>query len=705
MKKLALILLAAALVCSPLASGDAQAAVALSEHDMSIIAFGNGWGGQGVCSYCHVPHSAAGARLWAASPLASVPVYGASVVAGLCYTCHDGTAATGANHLPSVYNALEVNHVLPDGGAIVNTDQSVTSWPWTTLTNDMECSSCHNPHDNANNQFLRDEPYNDAPTIQVAANDATADTSQFCNNCHQGRAKQASRNGTAATLDGNHPVGSAVVDSRAYGTAGTVDMLKLPYNEVIDNTVTGPDVLGGHLSSYATGGAICNTCHMPHGAAGSFVLATTNSAAGTGYNSLCEDCHTADPSLRFNVARATHPVNAGTGDGNTALGPINIIDWVFTNNLTGSQQGTLGNGEVICLSCHAPHQAEGTTPILREELQNADGSICNDCHGSAPVGGANHPAGDVAEAEITNEDGGVWPNNDGLPLGGSTGTRVVCDTCHAAHDGDPAASYLLRIDSTSSQLCNGCHTQVDNTATDWTGAVTAFVPFVDGGDSANPSSYIENQNYAGNVSGGNLVLHEGTHASSRTIGAVALAAGYDTVLTAASTRATRYPAGVIICQSCHIVHGADAAGGWHGTAGSENILAVENGNTGTRTGTDGGAGAYDATDDAICSACHAGGTNPVAPDGTHPVQAWFVTRTSNAVVNTGAGSYADVQPPTATSDYNGAVMTCESCHAPHAAVTSMGSFILEGGTSDAATGGTRPNVRNRDILCQNCHAL
>jgi len=37
------------------------------------------------------------------------------------------------------------------------------------------------------------------------------------------------------------------------------------------------------------------------------------------------------------------------------------------------------------------------------------------------------------------------------------------------------------------------------------------------------------------------------------------------------------------------------------------------------------------------------GGNPVAPNGTHPVQAWTVTRT-NAAVNTGAGSYATIQP-------------------------------------------------------------
>jgi len=199
--------------------GPVQAQVATTSHDLTSL---TGDTADRVCAYCHTPHMATGAAsqdpLWNhnLSATASYGVYGSgsldaadiadigAAVAGsattthLCMSCHDGTIALGA-----LYNAPNAGAVTTIGaiGNIVGTgadmgtslaDDHPVNFTYNTAlatadgeledptanatvaalldgTGKVQCSSCHDPHDDTFSPFL------------VIDNAASA----LCSTCHQ----------------------------------------------------------------------------------------------------------------------------------------------------------------------------------------------------------------------------------------------------------------------------------------------------------------------------------------------------------------------------------------------------------------------------------------------------------------------------------------------------------------------------------------
>jgi predicted CXXCH cytochrome family protein len=168
-----------------------------------------------VCVFCHAPHHVntgfVGAPLWnRATPSSTYTVYTSATLSATlpnppnasslaCLSCHDGSAnvgtvynygtatggATGAavailtggtqtiSGVNSVGTDLRNDH--PVGIAYPATGDfnaavggAVNGLPLYGATDTVECGSCHDPHDNANNNFLR------------ASNAASA----LCLDCH-----------------------------------------------------------------------------------------------------------------------------------------------------------------------------------------------------------------------------------------------------------------------------------------------------------------------------------------------------------------------------------------------------------------------------------------------------------------------------------------------------------------------------------------
>ncbi|MEE8412567.1 MAG: cytochrome c3 family protein [Acidobacteriota bacterium] len=197
----------------------AQAQVASTKHDLTTL---TGDAADRVCAYCHTPHMAVGAAsqdpLWNhnLSANASYGVYGSSTLdasdigdigvatAGtattthLCMSCHDGTIALGALYNPPNSGSVTTIGVIgnigstnADMGTSLADDHPVNFTYNTALSladgeledptanatvaalldgaGKVQCSSCHDPHDDTFAPFL---------VIDNAA-------SGLCSTCHQ----------------------------------------------------------------------------------------------------------------------------------------------------------------------------------------------------------------------------------------------------------------------------------------------------------------------------------------------------------------------------------------------------------------------------------------------------------------------------------------------------------------------------------------
>jgi predicted CXXCH cytochrome family protein len=244
------------------------------------------------------------------------------------------------------------------------------------------------------------------------------------------------------------------------------------------------------------------------------------------YNDLCIDCHETTPSVGKNWKLNDNNAIRGTADLVNDAHPVNIAPdgvsesgfdltvqdpgwsgknsnwtnarWAGTNGAKGDDSLTSGNGrykggstaptnsrtEIVCLTCHAVHDGEPGTPILRSKTKD----FCSDCH-TLSLGLVSHPVG-YGSAMQDNPDAAIWPNGDNLPLSDYyTGTNssksfnrvksntidMACFTCHAAHDG--MDGFMLRVTDDNSRICTGCHTDI------------VLVPGME-----NPSNYIAEYN-------------------------------------------------------------------------------------------------------------------------------------------------------------------------------------------------------------------
>jgi len=280
------------------------------------------------------------------------------------------------------------------------------------------------------------------------------------------------------------------------------------------NTVGSYNGNAGRIYLAASDDNNCNILAIENDANGGtsgYTYRTAGRTAGD-YNDLCIDCHETTPSVGPNfaasgdvatttgpdsalagrIANDTHPVNIAP-DGLSESGfSLTVRDpgWLATNgNWTNARwagpSGTAGSNaftgqsrwagpgitpptnrtEIICLTCHAIHDGENGTPILRARSS----TYCEDCH-TPSIGTVSHPVG-YGSAMKDNPDGFIWPNGDNLPLAdyyqgsaggsfkhstGDTTTDMACFTCHAAHDG--VDGFMLRIRDDNSRICVGCHT-------------------------------------------------------------------------------------------------------------------------------------------------------------------------------------------------------------------------------------------------------
>jgi predicted CXXCH cytochrome family protein len=198
-----------------------QGRVTGTPHDVAA----HGAGAVSSCETCHIPHEASGEALWDGDPREGDGFSGAEPV---CYSCHDGTIASGA----FVFDPETVRHPIDrDGGE--------------------DCDMCHDPHVYDYGNFL---------TFPSGAN--------LCQACHE------SAGGSDHPVNVNvHEAGFDPLDTEWGPDEGDTHGTRLW------------DPSGRPAGEYLK----CLSCHAAHGGSTDSLLATEDTSGSA--PAFCANCH------------------------------------------------------------------------------------------------------------------------------------------------------------------------------------------------------------------------------------------------------------------------------------------------------------------------------------------------------------------------------------------------------------------------------
>lgn len=314
------------------------------------------------CAICHYRWVAAFFLEGRSTPIA--PADAPDDVVGrpeMCLSCHDGSVRDSRDKIcndPGHRVGVKPSNRVKIPGNFPLDDNGC-----------MQCTTCHTPHA---------VPQREGHLVDFFLRAPNRDSS-FCKLCHEDHA-----GGRAA---GNHPLDVAVPQ---------------PPPLILRS--------GGMFGGEQGNRIVCETCHIAHGGVNSSFLVLPVEDTRT-LSILCEACHTRHPGRK--TARGSgfsHPVDVQSG-GNAAI----PVRWP-----TGETVHRGINGELVCRTCHRPHQASGGRTLLTGPAGKDAQCLC--CHqAQASVRGTLH--------DLTRR------------ASGSTAGSGVCSSCHAVHEA-PLKEYL-----------------------------------------------------------------------------------------------------------------------------------------------------------------------------------------------------------------------------------------------------------------------
>ena len=437
-----------------------------------------------ICIFCHTPHRASPrAPLWnredpgvtytpySSNTLESVPGQpdGSSV---LCLSCHDGTIALGS--VLSETEPIEMENgvtVMPSGTANLGTnlsnhhpisfiydaslaaadgelaDPATLTGPVHLENDKLQCTACHDPHNDVNGNFLTVSNQN----------------SELCQYCHQ-------KGGWASA---SHKTSTALVN-----TSSDHSLLKTEYRTVGENG--------------------CENCHLSHSGT---EQTQEMSSYRNEYNCLrCHNGNSSGKNIETDINKPwRHPVSPETGihhssnDMVTQAGNVECTDChnphkansdkAEAPNASGAIQGVSGidsKGNPVkniqyqyelCFKCHSDNFNKPGTSITRQ-IEQTNVRLEFD-----PANPSYHPV----EAIGQNRDVTSLIS----PL--SESSLIYCTGCHSGSGPDAAAgphgssyAYLLKYNYETAdytpesyqayELCYQCHDRdqiVNNTANEF----------------------------------------------------------------------------------------------------------------------------------------------------------------------------------------------------------------------------------------------
>lgn len=406
-----------------------------SKHDLSIAGRGaiKASTESEVCLFCHTPHRGTGELpLWnhAMSQAAYIPYSSSTIKATigqptgsskLCLSCHDGTVALGMVHSRSV--PIEMRNAvttMPAGPANLGTDLSddhPISFVYdsalatahgqlrdpATLNNkvrldhtgQMQCTSCHDPHDNQYGKFLVQDNYASALCLQCHNPNYWADSAhRLSNKTWNGTGLNPWPHSTNTTVAAN-----ACASCHASHAAGTKPRL-------LNHALEEDNCFACHNGNVAT-----HNLQPEFNKFSAHPILDTSGVHDPAEDALnpprhveCVDCHNPHASRRSS-AQAPLATGALAGvKGITAAGTV-------AEPLTMEYE--------LCFRCHADSLNRGPARVNRQFVQT------NTRLEFQAANASFHPV-------IT---AGKNPSVPSLLPGWSTASRVYCTDCHNSDQG------------------------------------------------------------------------------------------------------------------------------------------------------------------------------------------------------------------------------------------------------------------------------
>jgi len=377
----------------------------------------------GPCGVCHIPHNAAGSKLWAKRLNPENPA------SQMCLACHAEQSGLKTKRIGL--------HSHPTGVMLISTESLPSELPLYSAeaTRDsggrVQCFTCHNAHqwdptspDNTGGKDLEGDASNSFLRI---SND---DLSNLCAKCHTDKKQVISS-------DHNLKL-TAPEEKNILGFTAAI---------------SGP----------------CGACHVPHNAEGMRLWAKPLSGDTNWSTQLCTGCHhKAGAAQTKLIGDNDHPVDV-------ALKELNISEssdrMVPNLPLYGDDGKIRPAGKMVCLTCHDPHtwSTQQSRPDPNHTMQNREGDAT-----SSFLRSANYPASDLcrtchptqARVDGTDHDLKATAPQAANLLGQTVKMSGACSACHLVHNGPGkfklwARSYspLSENENVMNALCTSCHSK------------------------------------------------------------------------------------------------------------------------------------------------------------------------------------------------------------------------------------------------------
>lgn len=396
-----------------------------TDHDLRLTApdvtnrFGLSADIAGPCGSCHMPHKAAGAKLWAGRATPGNPA------SQMCLSCH-------GKETPHIQKTIgEYSH--PINVTTSKARHAKNSLPLfadngaPSASGSLQCATCHNPH------RWNPESADDRPGRNIEGDSSNSflrvknsSESALCQQCH-GDKKQV--------IASDHNL-----------------------------SVTAPDEKNSMGMTAARSGP-CGACHVPHNAEAKRLWAKKVEKRKDLISGLCLSCHDENGAARRKkITGNSHPVNVTL----SRIKSANDVADIFP--LYKDEGDSEQEGKVVCSTCHDPHTwspedaSSGKVKPLQKNIEGdasnsflrkanfPDSNLCKTCHTTqALVAGTPHDLSTSA------------PEAQNI-LGQTVRESGQCAVCHLVHNSPNSLKLWARpygpvkkYENRMIGLCTSCH--------------------------------------------------------------------------------------------------------------------------------------------------------------------------------------------------------------------------------------------------------